>query len=199
MNLWSFFDKKYCLTMGGNEWIQADAEFKHVGLNDVIRFDSLPHELGPHQSFNQSVYAILQDFYDSGEHRVLFMEDDVDFRRLDLLEAVLQQVPKDYDVFYLGCNIQDDKPERVSQYIWKIKGAFTTHSVSFNRQAVKFILDHHPGLSDQMADNWLSGQHHLKQYACVPMLAYQRPRVSSIWGEMVDYTGVFQESEKKCR
>jgi hypothetical protein len=198
MSLWNFFDRKTCLTMGGTEWAQAEAEFRHVGLNDVQRFDSLP-DIGPHQSFSKSVYAILQEFYDSGDYRLLFMEDDVDFRRLELLEAVLHQVPKDYDVFYLGCNIQDDKPERVAQYIWKIKGAFTTHCVSFSREAARFILDNHPGLSEQMADNWLSGQHHLKQYVCNPMLAYQRPRESKIWGGMVDYTGIFKESENKCK
>lgn len=196
MTNFQFFDKIICLTLGGTEWTKAKAEFDAVGLK-ADPFTAIP-SIGPHQSFNLSTWAILKDFYDSKDHTLLFLEDDCDFRNLHLMNQVLRELPKDFDIFYLGCNIQDEKPERISQYIYRIKGAWTTHAVVYRKPIVKFILDNHPGESEMMHDTWLSGQlERWKTYTCKPFLAYQRPRKSAIWNEVVNYDEVFKMSEAK--
>jgi hypothetical protein len=195
MHNWHFFDRITCLTLGGSEWTKAEAEFNAVGC-PVQPFIALP-SIGPHQSFNLSTYSILKDFYDSKDHTLLFLEDDCDFRNLHLMDQVLRELPKDFDIFYLGGNVQDETPARISNHIFRIKGCWTTHAVVYRKPIVKFILDNHPHESAEMFDNWISKQLHLfKAYIVAPMLAYQRPRVSGIWGGMQDYNSIFNQSEK---
>jgi hypothetical protein len=63
---------------------------------------------------------------------------------------------------------------------------------------VPFILEHQPGFSEQMIDNWLSAQlPRLNAYVVAPMVAYQRARHSAIWGRYDDYTPIFKQSEAK--
>jgi hypothetical protein len=196
MNNFHFFDRITCLTLGNGEWTKAEAEFNTVGC-PAQPFIALP-SIGPHQSFNLSTYAILKDFYDSKDHTLLFLEDDCDFRNLHLMDQVLRELPKDFDIFYLGCNIRDEKPERVSQYIYRVKDCWTTHAVVYRKPIVKFILDNHPGESELMYDNFLGSQlPNWKAYVCKPFLAYQRPRKSAIWNEVVNYEEVFKNSEAK--
>lgn len=193
---WQFFDRITCLTLGGDEWTQAEAEFKSVGLN-ATPFQAL-QAIGPHQSFNLSTYAILQEFYDSKDHTLLFLEDDCDFRNLHLLPQVLKELPKDFDIFYLGANIRDEKPQRVSQHIYRVTDCWTTHAVVYRKPIVKFILENHPGESEMMADNWLGSiLPNWKAFVCKPFLAYQRPRKSAIWGNVVNYEEIFKESQMK--
>lgn len=197
MTNFQFFDNITCLTMGGSEWTIAEAEFNAVGI-PVKPFQAIPSELGPHQSFNNSTYAILQQFYDSKDHTLLFLEDDCDFRNLHLLPQVLRELPKDFDIFYLGANVRDEKPVKVSQHIYRVTECWTTHAVVYRKPIVKFILDNHPGESEQMFDNWLAGQlTRWNAYICKPFLAYQRPRKSAIWDTVVNYEEIFKNSENK--
>lgn len=196
MTNFHFFDRITCLTLGGDEWTQAKAEFNAVGI-PVKPFMAIP-SIGPHQSFNISTYKILSDFYDSKDHTLLFLEDDCDFRNLHLMNQVLRELPKDFDIFYLGANVRDERPERVSKYIYRVRDCWTTHAVVYRKPIVKFILDNHPGESEQMYDNWLAGQlPNWKAYICKPFLAYQRPRKSAIWNEVVNYEEIFKMSENK--
>lgn len=203
MNLFNFFSRITCLTMGGAEQAEAEAEFATVGLKADF-FQAIP-SIGPHQSFNLSTWQVMSDFYnDPHAHNLLFLEDDVQFRNLELLPAVLRELPKDFDVFFLGCNLVQSElkpnPRKVSKYVYKVDMALTTHAVCYTKPIVKYILDNHPGESERMTDDW-QGKEVLKQfkaYTCKPMLAYQRPRLSRIWGSHVDYTEIFKNSEKIC-
>lgn len=201
MHNWQFFDRVTCLTLGGDEWVKAQAEFTAVGLN-AKPFYAIP-SIGPHQSFNLSTYQILKEFYDSKDYTQLFLEDDADFRNLHLLNQVLRELPKDFDIFYLGGNVVDENPVRISNHIFKIKGCWTTHAVVYRKPIVKYILENHPHESAEMYDNWISTKLDMfKAYIVAPMLAYQRPRVSAIWGGVQNYHAIFQNSEKKlmaCR
>lgn len=196
MTNFNFFDRITCLTLGGDEWTLAEAEFNAVGLN-AKPFQALK-AIGPHESFNLSTYAILKEFYDSKDHTLLFLEDDCDFRNLHLMPQVLKELPKDFDIFYLGANIRDEKPQRITQHIYRVNDCWTTHAVVYRKPIVKFILDNHPGESEMMADNWFGSiLKDWKAYVCKPFLAYQRPRKSTIWGSVVNYEDIFKESQMK--
>ncbi len=190
-----FFDRKVCLTADAAEWVKADAEFNRVGISDVYRFNALP-DIGPHQSFNRSTRQILIEFFESSNERLLFLEDDCVFNSSDHLQDTLKELPADWDIIYFGCNIQDEKPVKITDNLFKIQGAFTTHCIGYNKKCIPFILENQPGFSEQMYDNWLAGQK-LNTYVINPMIAFQRPRHSKIWGHMVDYTEHFKASQKK--
>lgn len=201
---WSFFDRRVCLTTIPEEWARGLVEFNRVGL-EVEKFQSLA-DIGPHQSFSRSVRRILIDFLYSGAQRLLHLEDDCQFRNLSYLDVALSQLPEDWDIVYLGANLilwgngDVAPPERHSDHLFRVFGAWTTHAVGFNRKVVPFILENQVGYSEQMLDNWLSQQlPGLKAYVVAPMVAYQRPRISSIWNRFDDYTSIFEESDRRLR
>jgi hypothetical protein len=193
--MFEFFDRKVCLTADATEWQKAEAEFARVGLTGVQKFDAIP-DIGPHQSFNRSTRQILIEFFESSNERLLFLEDDCVFNQHDHLEQALEELPADWDIIYFGCNIQDENPAKITSRLYRIQGAFTTHCIGYNKKCIPFILENQPGFSEQMYDNWLAGQK-LNAYVINPMIAWQRPRHSKIWGHSVDYTEHFKTSQKK--
>jgi hypothetical protein len=193
--MWDLFDRKVCLTADAGEWVKADAEFNRIRLTDVQRFNAIPH-IGPHQSFNCSTRQILIEFFESSNERLLFLEDDCVFKVLTHVDQSLTELPADWDIVYFGCNIQDEKPVKVTDRLYRIQGAYTTHCIGYNKKCIPFILENQPGFSEQMYDNWLSGQQ-LNAYVINPMVAWQRPRHSKIWGHAVDYNEHFIASQKK--
>lgn len=195
VNPFDFFVQKVCLTTGGKEWKTAQGEFQRYGLFPE-RFDAVP-AIGPHQSFNLGLKAVLQQFYDNGTHSLLFLEDDCEFRNIEQLWPALQELPANWDIFYLGCNIKSEAT-KMSQRIYKITDAWTTHAVAFTRGIVKHFLDNVPHEDTMMSDNWLGSQLHMfNAYTVKPVIAIQRPRFSGIWGAHADYSQVWKESEAK--
>jgi len=195
----SFFPFKVCLNhpAASKRWDDCLQEFKRVGLNGVVRFEALP-SIGPHQSFNLSMRTILQYFERSPFNRLLILEDDVVFTKLDHIEAALRELPEDWDILYLGANIlhPEPKPEAYSPHLARISAAWCTHAIAFNKKCVNWLLQHQPGLSEQMFDNWLSGNlARFNSYIVSPMAAYQRPDRSLIWGEPTNYDAIFTGSD----
>lgn len=193
--MWGFFDRKVCLTADAGEWVKAEVEFNRIGLTDVRRFNAIPH-IGPHQSFNCSTRQILIEFFESDNERLLFLEDDCVFMDHGHVDQALKDLPTGWDIVYFGCNIQGGKPVKITNSLFKISGAFTTHCIGYNKKCIPFILENQPGFSEQMYDNWLSGQQ-LNAYVINPMVAWQRPRHSKIWGHAVDYNEHFINSQKQ--
>lgn len=195
--MWDFFERRICLTADDAEWKIAQEEFKRVGLK-VEKFTAIPH-IGPHQSFNCSVRQILIDFLESPSETLLMTEDDCVFKALNHLPNAVSEVPKGWDILYLGANIKDEKPVKISTNIYKVSDAWTTHCIAYNKKVVPFILENQPGFSEKMFDCW-QGEFVLPKvnsYVVNPMVAWQRPRISKIWGHMVDYSEQFRESQNK--
>lgn len=201
---WDFFERKVCLTTIDDRWNDALQEFHRIGLQ-VDKFQSLPDNYGPHQSFSKSVRQILIDFQESDSTTLLHLEDDVVFKDLSHLDVALTELPEDWDIVYLGANLicwgnGEVWPARHSQHLFKISAAWTTHAVGYNKKCVPYLLLHQPGFCHIMFDNWLSTQlPSLNAYVVAPMVAYQKPHHSSIWGRFDDYTSIFEESEQRLK
>ncbi len=209
MSKWDFFERRVCLTTHESEWNIGAQEFERVELT-VEKFQSLPIDddkiLGPHQSFSGSVRQILTEFLESDAKTLLHVEDDCLFRDTWHLQYALHDLPDDWDIVYLGANLvlwEPEKPlppQRYSGRLFRVFGAWTTHAIGFNKKVVPFLLENQPGLSERMFDNWMSTRlPELNAYVVAPMVAYQRPRYSSIWGREDDYTKIFEESDRMLR
>jgi len=196
-----FFDRKVCLTLVDEEWCAAQNEFARVGLTDYLKFEALG-DIGPHQSFNKSTKAILSEFWASGSDSLLFLEDDCVFQDLGHLEQALSELPENWDIVYLGANLLNGTPERYSDHLFRVREAWTTHCIGYSRRVVPFLLQNQPGFSEEMFDCWMSRQlKDLNAFAVAPMVAYQRPHVSSIWQkpQVEDYTPIFEASQERLR
>jgi hypothetical protein len=204
--MWGFFHQRICLSTIKAEWNKAEAEFARVGLT-ADRFQSIPDELGPQASFSKSARAILFNFYQAGYKTLLHLEDDCQFQDLSHLPAALAQLPRDWDIVYLGANLilNDEckppkRPDRYSENLFRIYGAWTTHAIGYNRKCVEHILQFQPPINGRMYDTYLSDElPKLNAFVVAPMVAYQRPRISSIWGRFDDYTEIFTLSEQRLK
>lgn len=202
--MWDFFERKICLTTHDEEWRHAQHEFRRVGLS-VDKFQSLPDELGPNQSFSKSVRQILIDFLESESNTLLHLEDDVTFRDYQHLSLALGELPADWDIVYLGANLicwnnGETPPARFSDHLFRVSSAWTTHAIGYNKKCIRQLLLGQPGFSEIMFDNWLSTQlPSLNAFVVAPMIAYQRPHHSSIWLRWDDYTPIFAESDERLR
>src|SRR5690349_8560539 len=200
---WSFFQRRICLTNDPAEWAIAQQELARVGL-EVEKYHAVK-EVGAHQSFSHSERDILLDFLYSDAETLLHLEDDVVFRDLSLLPTALRELPSDWDIVYLGANLVlwnngEPWPERYSEHLFRVKCAWTTHAIAYNKKCVKTILEKQPGFSERMFDNALSDLlPELNAFCVAPMVAYQRPRLSLIWNRFDDYTPIFEASDARLR
>lgn len=196
MSPFDFFTRKVCLTLGSEEWELARIEFARVGL-EVEKFLAIP-DSGPHQSFNRSTRQILSDFLNSGSESLLFLEDDCVFRQYNHLEKALSELPVDWDICYLGANLLNGQPERYSKHLFRVKSAWTTHAIGYNRKVVPYLLNNQPPVGAEMFDNWMSGElENFQAFVVAPMIAYQRFHTSAIWGTTEDYTPHFEASDAR--
>lgn len=192
-----FFQRKTVLTCDDVEWCAAQTEFGRVGLDGYQKFLALG-DIGPHQSFNRSTKTILSEFWASGQETLLFLEDDCVFRELSHLGSALSELPDDWDIVYLGANLMNDSPEKHSEHLHRVRSAWTTHAVGYNRKVVPFLLENQPPFSEEMYDCWLSRQlGNVNAFVVSPMVAWQRSRWSTIWAREVDYHEIFEESQAK--
>lgn len=193
-----------CLTVQDHEWQKACFEFERIGLSGVERFQAVK-EIGPHQSFSHSERDILLNFYHSNAETLLHLEDDVTFRDTDHLEAALSELPADWDIVYLGANLVlwnngEPNPERYSEHLFRVKCAWTTHAIGYNKKCIHRVLAQQPGFSEKMFDNYLSDVlPELNAFCVSPMIAWQRPRFSLIWERDDDYAPIFEASEEKLK
>lgn len=200
MSLLNSFDVKVCLNhpTATERWGFCLQEFKRMGLKGVVRFEALP-SIGPHQSFNKSVRAILEYFMRSPYDSLLFLEDDVTFVKLDHVDQAIRELPENWDILYFGANILhsgEPPPTYFSPHLCRVHNAWATHAIAFRKKCITFILENQPGESEQMFDNWLSGNLALfNSYIVSPMAAYQRPGQSLIWNTTTNYDSVFTSSD----
>lgn len=201
---WSFFQRVACLTNDPHEYALACAEFERVGLS-VEKYPAIK-EIGPHQSFSHSERNILLEFlFDRDSNTLLHLEDDVVFRDLDHLPQALRELPDDWDILYLGANLicwnnGEPSPERYSEHLFRVRAAWTTHAIAYHKRCVRRILEGQPSFDQLMFDNHLSQRlPELNAFCVAPMVAWQRPRFSSIWGRHDDYSEIFAQSEARLR
>lgn len=199
---WDFFQRRTCLALD-EDWPIICQELERVGMADVWRFRPLDineeHGIfGVHQSFNASTKRMLSDFMDSDTATCLILEGDCIFKDISQVEAGLNELPIDWDLVYLGANIREPAPERISEHVFRVRDAWTTHAIGYSRRVVPFLLENQPGFSEEMYDNWLGRQlPNLNAYVISPMVAWQRPHYSGIWGREVNYDDIFVESQRK--
>lgn len=203
--LWKFFDRRVLLTITKRKsgrpsrFPLAKKELERVGITEFEKFEALP-AIGPHQSFTLSQKQILTDFIKSDNKVLLTLEDDVVFKDLEPLKDAVFDIVRmgiKWDVLYLGGNVRGVM-EKTRRNLRRVSDVWTTHAVAYNRLAAASLLQHFPNENETMYDTYLGSMlRTFKSYIVYPMVAYQRPDFSDIWQNDVNYTSIFDESNRK--
>ena len=145
----------------------------------------------PKRSFNRTMKHVMETSNDT----LMMFEDDILLKENNHLEKAISQLPKDWDLCYLGANIIGPV-ERYSDNLFRIYGAWTTHAVIYrNPQEIgKEYTD-----TSIMFDAWLNENivSRGKSYIVSPMLAWQVTHKSTLWEHIADYTRIFDDSANK--
>lgn len=166
-------------------------------LNEINKTGFVPSicyaepDPSPKVSFNKSMKKILME---SNETLLLF-EDDVVIKDFSHFHKAMMQLPDDWDLCYLGANLIAPI-ERYSENLFKTFGAWTTHAVMYRHP--KLIGETYQDTS-VMFDDWLCNTIHTlgNTYIMSPMIAWQKPHESALWGHFADYTNIFNASANK--
>lgn len=180
-----------------DRWSLLEDELKRVGISTYEQFYSVPADQ-PYKSFCISQWAMLNKFLESDGNYLLTLEDDVLFKNVDHFGEAMLQLPYNWDILYLGANIRGRRPDYHSMNLRKIHIAYTTHAIAYSRKMVVYIVNSYNPYNFEMYDSWLS-DNVLGKYNCYvvnPMVAFQRPVFSDLWGVYADYTSCFEDGNK---
>lgn len=209
--MFSFFDKIYCINLDKrtDRWTESEDEFNKVGIQ-VERFKAYEGDNRP-LAFNRSQYECLKKGLDDGCEKFLILEDDVEFRNWQHAGLAFNELPHNWGVVELGCNLigcggmEFDKPLPYSKHLRVIVDAWQTHAVGYTREMAQWIVDNFPYWKDEymveglvIYDEWLR-VNVLKKFFCFvvsPQVAVQRPSFSDIWNNEGNYTSLFERGNE---
>lgn len=156
--MFSFFEKIYCINLSNrtDRWDHCQNQFSKFGIYNVQRFDAvkcnhpgLSAKANAHIGCVLSHYNIIKEAKLKNYSNILVLEDDFLFLKepneLNIkLKKSLDELPPDWDIFYLGCNFvkgYDYEPaERLSDNLIKVNTGFCTHSLAYSSKGMDKIL-----------------------------------------------------------
>ena len=199
------FERIYCINLDRRQdrWNECQNEFDKLNIN-VERFPAIEGN-NRHRAFNKSQWSVLKKAVDEKLNCFLVLEDDIEFHNCDHLEDALKELPQDFDLVYLGANINGTPLERYSDHLFKIRNSFTTHAIGYSYKMAKWIVENFPFHKDEyefegltIYDEWLrvNVQEQFKCYLVAPMVAWQRKSFSDIWQNHADYSKCFLDGNK---
>jgi GR25 family glycosyltransferase involved in LPS biosynthesis len=193
-----FFDRICCINLDKrvDRWEKCLIEFERVGLQ-VERFSAFDGD-NHHLAFNKSQHTAIKKMVEEGAERFLVLEDDVVFKGYSHVTDALNELPEDWDALWLGANINGTELERYSDHLFKLRNSFTTHAVGYSRKMAEWIVENFNPDQFPIYDEFLriNVQEQFKCFLVAPMVAWQRPDHSDIWGHHADYTSCFIEGNK---
>lgn len=192
----------------------ANAELSRLGIK-AERFAAHTGET-PFLAFNSSQYHCLKNAIDSGHAYFTIYEDDVKFSAYGHAINAIDQLPMDFDILQLGCNLLgsdmvtfDDepgdprgirfkRPKRYSENLFRLYDAWQTHSVVYSRKCAEWIVNHWDYMEAPTYDEWLrvNVYPYFNCFVMAPQITFQAPGFSDIWNVQSDYTSCFERGNK---
>jgi hypothetical protein len=137
--MFEWFDKIYCINLDkrADRWQKSLEEFTKVGIQ-VERFKAYEND-NRVLAFNKSQYYCIQKALEDGCERFLILEDDVEFRNWHHLDSAINELPGNWSLLQLGCNLlgvdtfKFQHPLPYSKHLRVLVDAWQTHAVGYTR------------------------------------------------------------------
>lgn len=192
----SFFDHIYVINLDRrvDRWRDIQSQLRDAGITKAIRFSAIDKEPGCVGCF-ESHLAVLQTALDAGANNVLVLEDDATLYR-DWRTSWIEgkrQIPNDWDMLYLGYNLDpawSGSVSLVTPNILCLKDILTTHAYAVNGKYLAGLVETVKsaiGLGTPIDVVYTQQFINIKAYGIYPMLFCQASGFSDILGCPVDY------------
>ena len=162
-----------------------------IGINYEV-WEATENEQYPCRGLVDSMQRYFRKVLSEGGERCLVFEDDIvnlfpaETVPQRTIEKCIQQLPDDWDLFYLGCNPVFGFENFYSENLLPLKIAYATHAVAYSKRAMEFIIAKE---IKEPIDNFIvrEFQPTAKCYASYPMIFSQRPDYSDIGKAFTDW------------
>ena len=197
-NPFNYFDRIYVINLDkrADRLEQFVAEQKKELVFDVVRVSGVEHE-NPATGCHLSHAKCFKDAIREGFDRILIFEDDVEFfpGATDNLNKALVELPGNWDMFYLGANLDSYPAYQVSEHIARLEGAFATHAYAVRRNLFQVLWDINSDMSTTHNDVAYSTEIHPRYqcYLSLPLIAGQRDSYSDIQKCVMSSNQMFKE------
>lgn len=221
MNPFSSFDKVIYLNLVDRQDRNEICleTFNKYNINNFERFEGIKVGGGAYEHFSSkkigqigcclSFSKMINKAIDENLNNVLFLEDDFEFQNEPLefnqeINKCLDELPHDWDAFYLGANVIDhftDRPlENYSNHLLRLRSAYALHSVAFSKKGLIKIREYFGNDKDwgldlireyEAIDVFFAQVYQDENLCFIPrerLLSLQRPDFSSIESTFFDYT-----------
>jgi glycosyl transferase family 25 len=209
MNPFNIFEKIYCINLDSrpDRWDSALKEFAKLNILGYVNREPGVVYTGTSDRHinaclgNHLAHAnCLIDVKKRGLDSCLIFEDDIEFFEdayENLTQAVIE-LPTDWDMFYLGVNMDVYTAYQISDHIAKLSGGFATHAYAVRRKLFDKLIEVNLNLSishnDVVYANEIIPNNNC--YIPIPLVAGQRMSFSDIEGRVTDYNGMFKQRFK---
>ncbi len=160
-----------------DRWLRCVEILQRNGITKVTHYTTIKDE---NDVYKHAVNDFLQMLRVKRGTNLVFFEDDFELTDgwRDVLSKAWTDLPKDYDMLYLGCNLTAH-PAKVTENLYRINGAWCMHGVVISSKFIDYILRayEYPRLS--IIDDWCRTLANEKKfYMTYPMISYQRKSYS---------------------
>lgn len=188
----------FCINLDDrkDKWEDTQAAFKDTGIV-MKRFPAIRHSEG-WRGCGASHVAIMREALRQGHHWVLVIEDDcmpsADFaERWPAVKKELWENRGTWDIFLAGPTYLQGPVKPLGKNLIEIGSGFTTHFYVLNAHAYERAIAWNPDRHGPI-DVYYSDQFRI--VSSYPILATQRPSVSDIRGTHMDYSYIFDDSDR---
>lgn len=193
-----YFSKSYCINLSHRQdkWEECVDQFAKHGLvverfegvnGDDVQYDGAMKKgvVGCFMSHRN----ILEKAQREGLESTLIFEDDVEFdpELNKKFNDWYKEVPEDWDMLYFGGNHNVGYITKCNDHLMRATNTQTTHAYAIREKAYITILKRLQTLDLDVDVVYTQLQKTLKAYCFTPRLAWQRPGISDIWKQRVDY------------
>lgn len=191
MQKWTnFFDKIFVINLKKryDRWLHIQKQLKKYSIN-FERKEAIEHERGA-EGLRLTMVEIFNEAISKGWNNVLIFEDDVEVVNKDfdeVMNKVVTQIPNDYLICYLGCNLTTGVSGFYSENLLPVVNAFSTHACFYSRKAIELILKNN---FSAPIDNYMVSQVQNRYgncYCTYPFLCTQIAGISDIENKFVDW------------
>lgn len=157
---------------------------------------AITHPSGGVIGLIETMKYLLEHCIANDYDKVLILEDDVRFLETRIfVDKCISQLPDDFDLMYLGCNLAQNKVELFSPNLIRVDSAYATHAILYSNSGVKKVYEFLKRGSDSPLDVQIvhGVQVDGNCYACYPMAVTQVDSYSDIEKRNIQYRQLLED------
>ena len=176
-------------------WIKT-----HFQVNEVPTYkiwNAIKHENGE-LGLLETWKILTTSLLDSPHEHFLIFEDDAEFiipNPMNEIEKVFKELPKDFDLCFLGCNLEKADTEPFSNHLIKVKTAKAAHAIIYSKEIIRKLNNALLSLQPPIPyDELLISEVQINNnsYASKPMIVGQKEGYSDIQKKIVSYNDMLK-------